>query len=165
MSTRSAPAAAPRRWPPSTTPGPNPVAAWAHLAFVQPFGRIAEPVGIAHVVAFLASPEASFVTGATWNVDGGLGTRTTKRRAVVGRPALQSADAQRAASSSRVSITRWEKPHSLSYQATTLTWRPSTRVRAESKIDEAGLPVMSEDTSGSSEYSRTPASGPSAAVR
>ena len=62
-------------------------------------------------------------------------------------------------------MTRFEKPHSLSYQATTLTWRPSTRVRAESKIDEAGLPTMSVDTSGSSEYSRTPASGPSAAAR
>src|SRR5947199_150551 len=41
-------------------------------------------------------------------------------------------------------------------------WRPSTRVRAESKMEEAGLPVMSDDTSGSSEYSRTPANGPCA---
>jgi hypothetical protein len=43
--------------------------------------------------------------------------------------------------------------------------RPSTRVRAESKIADAGLPVMSDDTSASSEYSRIPASGPSAATR
>ncbi len=53
-----------------------------------------------------------------------------------------------AASSSSVSIARFEKPHSLSYQGTTFTWRPSTRVRAESKMDEAGLPVMSEETRG-----------------
>ena len=64
-----------------------------------------------------------------------------------------------------MSITRFEKPHSLSYQATTLTCLPSTRVSAASKIDEAGLPVMSDETSGSSEYSRMPASGPSAAAR
>src|SRR4051812_30409870 len=53
------------------------------------------------------------------------------------------------ASNSRVSTTRLEKPHSLSYQATTFTCRPSTRVSSESKMDDAGLPVMSDDTSGS----------------
>ena len=64
-----------------------------------------------------------------------------------------------------MSTTRFEKPHSLSYQATTFTLRPSTRVSAESKIDDAGSPVMSEETSASSEYSRMPASGPAAAAR
>jgi NAD(P)-dependent dehydrogenase (short-subunit alcohol dehydrogenase family) len=35
-------------------------------------GRIADPVEVANVVRFLAGPEASYVTGATVVVDGGL---------------------------------------------------------------------------------------------
>ncbi|WP_246281699.1 SDR family NAD(P)-dependent oxidoreductase [Fodinicola acaciae] len=42
---------------------------------VHPLGRIAEPAEIAEVVCFLASDAASFVTGAEWRVDGGLGAR------------------------------------------------------------------------------------------
>jgi NAD(P)-dependent dehydrogenase (short-subunit alcohol dehydrogenase family) len=42
---------------------------------LQPLGRIGEPDDIASVVAFLASDEAAFVTGAAWAVDGGLGVR------------------------------------------------------------------------------------------
>lgn len=37
--------------------------------------RIGEPTEIAEVVIFLASDAASFVTGANWAVDGGLGAR------------------------------------------------------------------------------------------
>ena len=41
-------------------------------AQASPLGRIAEPQDIANMVAFLASEEASFVTGQAYNVNGGL---------------------------------------------------------------------------------------------
>lgn len=42
---------------------------------VHPMGRIALPSEIANCVVFLLSDEASFVTGANWRADGGLGAR------------------------------------------------------------------------------------------
>ena len=36
-----------------------------------PMGRLGTPVEIADVIAFLASPKASFITGSDWIVDGG----------------------------------------------------------------------------------------------
>src|SRR5204863_1116 len=37
----------------------------------RPLGRLAEPVEIASVIAFLCSPASSYVTGAAWSADGG----------------------------------------------------------------------------------------------
>jgi NAD(P)-dependent dehydrogenase (short-subunit alcohol dehydrogenase family) len=36
-----------------------------------PMGRMADPIEIAEAIAFLASPRASFITGAVINADGG----------------------------------------------------------------------------------------------
>jgi NAD(P)-dependent dehydrogenase (short-subunit alcohol dehydrogenase family) len=44
------------------------------LGAYHPLGRIARPEEVAQVALFLASPQASFVTGATYRVDGGIGS-------------------------------------------------------------------------------------------
>jgi len=63
---------------PGTTSSPlvttlmaNPERRVEYLAKV-PMARAADPKEIANVIAFLASDEASYVTGATWYADGGL---------------------------------------------------------------------------------------------
>jgi NAD(P)-dependent dehydrogenase (short-subunit alcohol dehydrogenase family) len=44
----------------------------ARFASVHPIGRIAQPEEIARLVVFLMSDEASFITGASYVIDGGL---------------------------------------------------------------------------------------------
>jgi len=49
-----------------------PEAARAALLARVPLGRLGEPADIAHAVAFLASPRAGYITGATLHVNGGM---------------------------------------------------------------------------------------------
>lgn len=51
---------------------PDPQQTLRQLTSSIPLGRLAEPEEIARVVLFLASPLASYVTGACYTVDGGL---------------------------------------------------------------------------------------------
>jgi NAD(P)-dependent dehydrogenase (short-subunit alcohol dehydrogenase family) len=46
--------------------------AWLLRRKYLPMGRLAQPAEIANLVAFLASDEASFITGSAYPVDGGL---------------------------------------------------------------------------------------------
>ena len=50
----------------------NPSDALKEMASIYPLGRIGRAEEAAHVICFLASDAASFVTGAAWTVDGGL---------------------------------------------------------------------------------------------
>jgi NAD(P)-dependent dehydrogenase (short-subunit alcohol dehydrogenase family) len=54
---------------------PDPVAARREVLDAHPLGRIGKPEEIASLVAFLVSDEASFITGASVLIDGGLSAR------------------------------------------------------------------------------------------
>ena len=49
-----------------------PEAQRAKLSAAIPLGRLGQPEDIAAAVAYLASPEAAWVTGATLHVNGGM---------------------------------------------------------------------------------------------
>ena len=42
-----------------------------HVAFSRPFGRLATPSEVAQLVVFLASDDASYITGAAVDIHGG----------------------------------------------------------------------------------------------
>ena len=54
---------------------PDPAEAEKRVLAVHPLGRLATPMEVANLVAFVASDEASAITGASLAVDGGLGVR------------------------------------------------------------------------------------------
>ena len=53
---------------------------WQRIAEGHPLGRVGEPEEVARAVLFLASDEASFVTGVALPVDGGLWAGSAPRR-------------------------------------------------------------------------------------
>jgi 3-oxoacyl-[acyl-carrier protein] reductase len=54
-----------------TPPAPRPAPAGAVVKSMNALGRLAEPDEIAAIAAFLLSPDASYLTGATFDASGG----------------------------------------------------------------------------------------------
>ena len=61
-------------WTPLQAAGGQPAEALGEFGAQTPFGRPAQPAELASAYVFLASPESSYVTGETLNVNGGMPT-------------------------------------------------------------------------------------------
>ena len=102
-------------------------------------------------VGMLARIRASSVTAPSWS--GTFRSRRTKTRRPATSPRSSSvrrrtgAYSERATRSTR-STSRFEYPHSLSYQPMTFATAPIAIVDAASNVHEAGLPTMSDETIG-----------------
>ena len=57
---------------------------WRRLAAIHPLGRVGQPEEVGRAVAFLASDEASFITGVALPVDGGLEAGAPPQRSPLG---------------------------------------------------------------------------------
>ena len=64
--------------------GGTPEESWAQLAASHPLGRVGQPEEVAEAVTFLASDQASFITGAALPVDGGMEAGSPPRTAPLG---------------------------------------------------------------------------------
>ena len=53
----------------------NEKAKFKELSEYQPMGRMGKPSEIAHLILYLCSDEAGFVTGASYAIDGGVTAR------------------------------------------------------------------------------------------
>lgn len=63
--------------------GATPEESWAQLAAAHPLGRVGQPEEVAEAVTFLASDQASFITGVALPVDGGMDAGSPPRRSPI----------------------------------------------------------------------------------